>query len=551
MELTQSFVAISLAIFSLFVGLPVWWQTTKVYRAHLPYKKISELRDDTLSSNIKLTLHVHIEESFLNGDSALHSNFKDSFNSIVGELMPSFNFSFVYNIVSNVDMLSLLSLNGTGTHSQQSIDKLSEHIEKQIHENFPKKDSECFYYNLVFLHMPNQFTNMNAKSGRWLLIGDSSLMVFLKSVKKDGLQENLKWVIATAKTILFPKFQFNRDKIGKINDSNSIPFQSSSGFDIAFTLANSDPFASVVDWNIAKAINSKLKPFLEKLSDLGPFSITSQILNFVDVGVLPKEHKQGGYFYSLKKLPLLINPLESNLNEYTSNNPILNFIVYIPQAKYRPLTIRSKGVTYMSFTCPRWGGVIIRNIESEKANQPHMDAELIVNKIEVDFEMATFISQFRELIGLGRNDVDDVAFAFSNRTAVMKWELDYLLLRETIENLKKSAANLNSLASLLAKIANIVIRDDIKELIENAVFNITESKVFLSNGQLRKAFLSSKSAALTSEKAFYDHSLLALLYFPDDQKYAIYLPLFLPIFIPLSLSFIFGIKTVNMHFRSS
>lgn len=36
-----------------------------------------------------------------------------------------------------------------------------------------------------------------------------------------------------------------------------------------------------------------------------------------------------------------------------------------------------------------------------------------------------------------------------------------------------------------------------------------------------------------AERAINDQSLLALLYFPSDQKFAVYLPLFLPILLPL------------------
>jgi phosphatidylinositol glycan class S len=46
----------------------------------------------------------------------------------------------------------------------------------------------------------------------------------------------------------------------------------------------------------------------------------------------------------------------------------------------------------------------------------------------------------------------------------------------------------------------------------------------------------SQSSKASAEKAFFDHSLLALLYFPEDQKYAIYIPLFLPIAFSLATS---------------
>lgn len=58
----------------------------------------------------------------------------------------------------------------------------------------------------------------------------------------------------------------------------------------------------------------------------------------------------------------------------------------------------------------------------------------------------------------------------------------------------------------------------------------------LEIGNLRFALQYSKEAILASEKAFFDPSLLHLLYFPDDQKFAIYIPLFLPMCVPIFLS---------------
>lgn len=64
----------------------------------------------------------------------------------------------------------------------------------------------------------------------------------------------------------------------------------------------------------------------------------------------------------------------------------------------------------------------------------------------------------------------------------------------------------------------------------------------LQSGKLQSAFMSARQAILASEKAFFDPSLLELLYFPEDQKFAIYIPLFLPISIPVILSLIQAFK---------
>ncbi|XP_035233910.1 GPI transamidase component PIG-S-like [Stegodyphus dumicola] len=60
--------------------------------------------------------------------------------------------------------------------------------------------------------------------------------------------------------------------------------------------------------------------------------------------------------------------------------------------------------------------------------------------------------------------------------------------------------------------------------------------MLLREGYLEEGYTKAQAAFLASDEVFFDPSLLALLYFPEDQKYAIYIPLFLPISIPVITS---------------
>ncbi|XP_020905778.2 GPI transamidase component PIG-S [Exaiptasia diaphana] len=99
-----------------------------------------------------------------------------------------------------------------------------------------------------------------------------------------------------------------------------------------------------------------------------------------------------------------------------------------------------------------------------------------------------------------------------------------------------------SLARLLERISNMVIGDQIQKQVQQALDAIHKSKDYLENGKVKEAFFQAKIALVSSEKAFFDPSILALLYFPDDQKYAIYIPLFLPISLPVIISLFKGAK---------
>jgi len=47
------------------------------------------------------------------------------------------------------------------------------------------------------------------------------------------------------------------------------------------------------------------------------------------------------------------------------------------------------------------------------------------------------------------------------------------------------------------------------------------------------ALRSSSESLFLAEKAFFDRNMLSMLFFPEDHKFAIYIPLFLPIAYPI------------------
>jgi phosphatidylinositol glycan class S len=57
-----------------------------------------------------------------------------------------------------------------------------------------------------------------------------------------------------------------------------------------------------------------------------------------------------------------------------------------------------------------------------------------------------------------------------------------------------------------------------------------------------KALQHSIHAIERSEKAFFDPTMVSMLYFPDEHKYAIYMPLFVPVSVPLIMAVLKQIK---------
>lgn len=64
-----------------------------------------------------------------------------------------------------------------------------------------------------------------------------------------------------------------------------------------------------------------------------------------------------------------------------------------------------------------------------------------------------------------------------------------------------------------------------------------------------KALQHSIHAIERSEKAFFDPTMVSMLYFPDEHKYAIYMPLFVPVSVPLIMAVIKQLKEYKKEKR--
>lgn len=116
------------------------------------------------------------------------------------------------------------------------------------------------------------------------------------------------------------------------------------------------------------------------------------------------------------------------------------------------------------------------------------------------------------------------------------WERDMYLRNGAIHLIASASSTLQSLIRLLDDIKNIVIGDHVGAEIREAYENVVKSKEFLAVDDIQNAVFHARKAFIAAEKAFNDPSLLELLYFPEEQKYAIYIPLYLPIMIPVIFS---------------
>jgi len=494
---TKHMSASAYAALMLLVGLPVWWKSTEVYRAELPYSDIELLQD--LSTRQKVFILLVTNDASTTGAHTLgpqlqkHLTDSELYDITMSVRTPRKDELFA--IEKSVDISSIDDMLGPG-----------------LSADLPG--------SLVLMELPKVLFD---QSDSHIIVGRHRVLYFSSSVSMDNVAS------ITRNTLLGEHAM--KDLLKSMTDSPTRPALTdttskrslSDHLDIFLSLLVPQPEYVMASWEVEEATEKHLNPFLQQLDIMVNISVKSQVLYLTALNL-----GEDGSGLGPEDLSLAVNGVESSLASQSSRSPALHLLVYVPTLQVSPVSIR--GSTTNSFLVPGWGGVTVYNYEKEEEQVkfPHR------MEVDMDHVMGVFIGQLRSLLGVKSLGVG-LALP-PPKVGIRTWERDLMLRQRALENILESRTTLRSLSHLLSQIPNIVIREDIATKVSNSVGGINKSVKMLEEGLLEIGFSSSRMAREESETAFFDPSLLALLYFPDDQKYAIYIPLFLPVGIPVLLS---------------
>lgn len=540
----------SLAILfvSLFVGLPIWWKTTKVYRSPLPYEEIRHLAEDQAPRTITLRVSLLvIGEKDDTTASAIRSQLVQKLRAkqiIHGGLQLEIHFA--------TDILGLSS--GNRSLFQQA--KYSNSTKDFLQLANSVLPSSHGHYIILVDHRDLEEPTGYVGCHRVALVegkkDDPSTVAMVKNVIESvyGDTEHLQRILS------------NTEQLHMRVDADSMrQMKASQGYQISFTLINPNPAELEARWDIEEVTEDILVPFLQMpgISSLGNFTISSQVFYYTDVKfqassrIIPADQNsdETKLFQVLTtQLPVMISSVESKLGSQVSQLPSIYFLVYLPRKAEHPLYIVEPGNTknrQEGFLVPQWGGVVIYNElpeNSSSGTRPSLS-------VKMGRVMPVFIEQLIALFGVPSKTptIKGIQFFPSNKR-VTDWQLDLLLTAKLMEGVITANRTLVSLVELLDKVKNMVISDHIRDEVVSSVEDMQQCFSNLKEGNINAAYWNARSAMQSSEAAFFDRSILALLYFPDDQKYAIYIPLFLPISIPILLSSLTAFKWIARSLKS-
>ncbi|XP_069082275.1 GPI transamidase component PIG-S isoform X3 [Pleurodeles waltl] len=524
----------AIAVIAIVVGLPLWWKTTETYRASLPYSSINEL--DSLS----LLLTVPVEIVFAKGVLSVEqlrkmpsSDVLDRSSKLNSKTTYLRRYEIKYRRATPQEEEAL------GGPSLQGCDEALYQLDRGTQGSltvYVIPESSALLPQGIGVSIGKHRTAVMESQHLPSLRVEAVLGVVNKKVEQIVQVMSFNDdVIMAALSDRIPVGQFTKDAYA---DSRRA-FKSSPGYEITFSLLNPDPKSHDVHWNIQGAVDGYVQPFLDKLAPVANVSVDSQILYYAVLGVTPRFDKaSSSYILNAYSLPHVINPIEARLGSSAASlYPVLNFLLYVPEYSHSPLYIKNhdgSSVVTNAFHSPRWGGIMVYNVDYSEEQERVLPVRVDIDMVKV---MEVFLTQLRLLFGISKVLTPaDFHMESPGDEGLSDWELDRLLWTRTVENIATVTTTLTSLAQLLDQIGNIVINDSVASEVYRAVAAVQVAVSHLESGMLEFAFQASKEAITSSEKAFFDPSLLHLLYFPDDQKFAIYIPLFLPMAVPILLS---------------
>jgi len=471
------------AFILLVIGIPLWWRMTEVQRHPLPYTQISQL------GNMDVVIATDI---------FVFAKNLSTTNQIIEQIQFTFN-STMFNI--NAQPSTLIHIDDT----------------------FDKLETVITPLGSLQLIETDSVDNIIAGLGRNVYFPpETTIQSLMKSLKKliqiDSLSDSMISMLNPGSHSEDLQVVFERQH----------RVRPSSDYNVLLTIVNPEPDKLIVSWKPEIPLNRYLQPLLNQLKLIANFSVQSQWLYLIDLVQKPI-NLNGTFVLDKNQAQYIITPLEKKLGSGVSRNPCIHFVLYVTPCSYIPLYFHENNKFTTAMMSARWGGVQFLNVDQLSCND---SIHFIPNDLDI---MAPIITQFHSLIG-----VPDISKHMSliplKSSTLRTWQLDSMYRLKIVEQYTNARITLTSLSRLLGEISNIVIIEEVGRAVTESVEAAKEVLYYLERGQLDKALEYSKIAFETSEFAFTHPSLLALLYFPDDQKYAVYIPLFLPVMIPVLMS---------------
>ncbi|PVI02332.1 hypothetical protein DM02DRAFT_308243 [Periconia macrospinosa] len=512
------------------LGLPVWWKTTAIYRSDLPLQAMSDWAEGKIGKPV-FPLRIAVEAPILPQDT--HSLIQttqhvlddlNEFSAHQLRLMP-------VDPPLTANASQHVVVDGTRNSGDDKDTTLLIRLIPVETGETPRSYLQPYSPTLHVYYSPSHISSVSSTA--------SPLAAFIARELHDIFAEEqaqLAYLLSTTSGEHIAKVHsLPQETAAELQRRSTRVLKYAPTYHLTFSLFT--PTSTPSAWDIEAALRQYMAPLLESFSAISNFTIDTQVQLYATLSPSfpPPEYDENAKAWTLRNEDLsgFINAAEWPLSPSIADGPTVNFALYVPEQSQSPLLVKDSGAS--SWLVPQWGGVAILNPPSTEQDAAPLSA---LSKEALAPAMQTFSNQLISLLGLPQTPAS-LPLRLSTLTRVRAASLVF-----------SASSTLGALAQVYQKLPSIPVPDTVAKSVDLALQHLQQACDELREGRFQGALEHARIADGEAEKAFFERSMVGQVYFPDEHKVAVYLPLLGPIAVPLLMAALKEIKNEVAAFKA-
>ncbi|KAH8881705.1 hypothetical protein GQ53DRAFT_754154 [Thozetella sp. PMI_491] len=487
----RSWVIVSFWLIVILLGLPIWWHTTTIYRANLPLSEMLDWADGKACRPV-FPLRISIQAKSLQEQEAqtllrLTQHALDDLNDFAGHHLRLQLSNPRDPQVRGDDGAALTIRLIPGESTTATLDP-----------HLPVLD---------ITYPPNAIPSPSSSS--------STLAAYVAGQLRTTFAEEQTMISHLLSTTSFANDQrpqgLTQETAGAVSKRSIRSLKYAPTYHLTFSLFTGGPLPS--SWDIEPAIQEYMKPILDILGPIHNFTMDTQVQPYAAPGVQNQ-------ILSKEDLSSFINAAEWPLSPFIGGAPTVNFVVFVgnqtigsPEAAEG----HESSPASQSWLIPQWGTVYLLPLPYDTTR---VSAEALKQP------MLMFTSHLLSLLG-------------TPESGSLPLRLSTLARVRSADLLLRASSTLGSLARLSLALPSIAIPESVAEGVSKTMAHLRLACETLGGPEGLSHALVAEAEA---ERAFFEKSMVGQLYFPDEHKIAVYLPLLGPVGVPLVMGLLNEIK---------
>ncbi|KAH7166344.1 phosphatidylinositol-glycan biosynthesis class S protein [Dactylonectria macrodidyma] len=480
----RSHIVLSFWLVVVLLGLPIWWKTTSIYRANLPLEGMFEWAEGKACRPV-FPLQISIQADSLQENEAqnlvrLTQHALDDHNDFSGHHLR-------------------LQLAPKGSDPVADDSQVALTIQLTPGEtNAASLNPHSAVLDIVY--PPNAIPSPSSSS--------SALATYIAKELQSTFSEEqstISYLLSTSSAPDARPQNLNPEMAELLSKRTTRSLRYAPTYHLTFSLFTAGAVPNT--WDIETAIDEYMKPMLDVLGPIHNFTIDTQVQLYATPGAQSQVLTKGD-------LASFINAAEWPLSPSIGGAPTVNFVIYIGDQN---IGLDSESETSQSWMIPQWGSVYLLSLPDTTT---HVASDTLRQA------MLTFNSHLLSLLG-------------TPQSGSLLLRLSVLSRIRSADLILRASSTLGSLARLSLALPSISIPRSVADGVASTIDHLQQACGSLGGPE---GLYHARIAEEEAERAFFEKSMVGQLYFPDEHKIAVYLPLLGPVGVPLVMGLLNELK---------